>query len=184
MRRILFVVFMLLFVVSAIAIAAGVDDQGNPNDPAVNERANACYEGGSMEGKCDTDWEWVCGWHLIRAEADETYVMPEWCESLLPKPPASGEANVGGGNPCVFTNFLYFKITGPLNTSPNGAFYSDAGCTSGGGEGTLVQAADLSSANAICDSILGPRGLTNGGAVLAGGALPADYWFCSYSPPA
>src|SRR5215510_1893 len=56
----------ILLLVSIIVLAVGLDDQGNPNDPTVNERANACYEGGSMEGKCDTQWEWDGGWYLIR----------------------------------------------------------------------------------------------------------------------
>jgi len=60
----------------------GEDDQGNPNDPGINERANACFEYGTMENSCNTtdinengsveDWEvewmWTCGWYKIRAE--------------------------------------------------------------------------------------------------------------------
>lgn len=40
-----------------------------PNDPAVNPDANACFAGGSMEGTCVTDSEWIAGWIKIRNEA-------------------------------------------------------------------------------------------------------------------
>ena len=47
------VVVALLGLLAFGAMAQGVDDEGNTNDPAVNPRANACYEGGSMFDKCD-----------------------------------------------------------------------------------------------------------------------------------
>ncbi len=57
-------VIFLLFIMPLSVFA--LDDEGNPNDPNINERANACYEDGSMAGKCDTAWEWDGGWYLIR----------------------------------------------------------------------------------------------------------------------
>jgi PKD domain len=87
---------------------------------------------------------------------------------------------------CYATNFTDFAQTAPINTSPNGDFYfsSDGTCSDGiDVEGTLVRAADLSSASATCSSLLGPRGIVSGGAVAAGGDLAADYWFCSYVAP-
>ena len=60
------VVILSVFVV--MAYTPGFDDQGNFNDPAINPRANACYDGGTMEGKCDTEWEYNAGWYLIRFE--------------------------------------------------------------------------------------------------------------------
>lgn len=85
MKRLWIVLFILMFSVFAVS-AEGVDDQGNPNDPETNDRANACYEGGSMEGKCDTDWEWECGWHLIQFEygLTERDEFPAWCISIIP----------------------------------------------------------------------------------------------------
>lgn len=85
MKRIIILLVFTLFSV-VIVSADGIDDQGNPNDPNVNDRANACFEGGSMEGKCDTPWEWVCGWHLIQFEYDLTTRedFPNWCISILP----------------------------------------------------------------------------------------------------
>lgn len=78
---------LVLFSVAIVFAADGVDDNGNPNDPLVNEDANACFGGGEMEGKCDTDWEWTCGWHLIRY--NEGFItaeeFPIECSSLLPE---------------------------------------------------------------------------------------------------
>ena len=54
---------------------------------------NACFPGGSMEGKCTTDWEWSCGWYLARWQAMGGYAsrnedfMPANCTSLLPARP-------------------------------------------------------------------------------------------------
>lgn len=71
MKRIVLVLLLIVVLVMSFAIikaADSVDDQGNPNDPAVNDRANACYTGGSLEGKCDSDLLWAAGWYLIRFE--------------------------------------------------------------------------------------------------------------------
>lgn len=52
------------------------------NDPHTNDGANACLEGGTLEGYCnitdadsdgvvdefDVKWMWACGWYLIRAD--------------------------------------------------------------------------------------------------------------------
>lgn len=57
-----------IFALGSMLIFAQSDDQGDPNNPLSNGRANACYAGGSMEGKCDTEWEWEAGWYLIRFE--------------------------------------------------------------------------------------------------------------------
>lgn len=75
----------------AITFADGFDDQGNPNDPNENESANACFEEGSMDGKCVTNWEWECGWYLIRFEYGllSREDFPAGCASLLPPLPLS-----------------------------------------------------------------------------------------------
>lgn len=68
-----------------VVIAASAQDVSN--DPVVNPDANACYTGGTLEGKCITDDDWIAGWHLIRWEAglitgDE---MPALLRYVLPK---------------------------------------------------------------------------------------------------
>ena len=80
-------VVLTLLLLATQLVVAQVDDEGNVNDPTTNPRANACYEGGSMQDKCDTDWEWKCGWHLIRFEEGLTPLdqFPIECSSLLPE---------------------------------------------------------------------------------------------------
>ena len=68
----LFMVVLGLMLLCGAAVAQ--TDNGQPNDPFVNEQANACYAGGSLEGKCapdgngngivddyEADWAWNCG---------------------------------------------------------------------------------------------------------------------------
>lgn len=63
-----------------------VDDQGNPNDPAVNPRANACYAGASMDGKCHEEIDWIAGWYLIRFEDGiiSRDQVPDFVQWVLP----------------------------------------------------------------------------------------------------
>lgn len=87
LKRIILTLITILLAVVLVS-ADGGDDQGNPNDPDVNDRANACFEGGDMESKCDTEWEWMCGWHIIRLDDPQDEVsraeFPVACVSLLP----------------------------------------------------------------------------------------------------
>lgn len=42
----------------------------NAQDPTAGSKEdNACNEGGSMAGKCDTEWAWTCGWYIARWES-------------------------------------------------------------------------------------------------------------------
>jgi len=81
-----FIVLIVLLISSILVLAGGFDDRGEPNDPAVNERANACYEGGTLEGKCDSQLEWDAGWYLIRYEFGifQRTDIPGWVEWVLP----------------------------------------------------------------------------------------------------
>jgi hypothetical protein len=63
----------LIFIITAgallitLVVALAATNSENPNDPAVNPNANACYTGGSMEGKCKQDEQlWIAGWYAIR----------------------------------------------------------------------------------------------------------------------
>lgn len=75
----------------------------SPNDPAVNPDANACYDGGSMDGTCtrdrdvnddgvinelDTDYLFRCGWYKIRVKNDmmSESVLDKKCEFETPEP--------------------------------------------------------------------------------------------------
>lgn len=101
----------LLAVISLVLVFIGVlmaqDDQGDPNDPGVNDRANACYTGGSLAGKChttdadrdgdvdqlDVDFMWWCGWYLIRVEYKQLApsAAPEGCYFEPAPPPAPAD---------------------------------------------------------------------------------------------
>ncbi|MFN8376467.1 MAG: hypothetical protein U0694_26795 [Anaerolineae bacterium] len=71
MKRLLIIAIVsLLGLLTVHAEEQSVDDQGNPNDPAVNERANACYAGAAWEYTCGDDlYMWDAGWYYIRLQA-------------------------------------------------------------------------------------------------------------------
>jgi hypothetical protein len=110
---------LLIAVAATIVIAEkGYDDQGNVNDPRVNPRANACYEGGSLEGKCDTDIEWIAGWYLIRYE----YMMisrsefPKYLEWVLPPEVSPNQAVGTRTPPSTYTPASTRTAAPPTNT--------------------------------------------------------------------
>jgi hypothetical protein len=154
-KKLLFILFVLSFSILAFAL----DDQGNPNDPNVNDRANACYEDGSMAGKCDTDWEWEGGWYLIRFQAGliSREDFPAQYAILLPPLPQEEAADIPTGIPtagCVLTaasNYIDFNggnfLPSPVQT------YTDSGCTSAGsifGAPFVYTTGNLAAAAAIC----------------------------------
>lgn len=98
-----------LAVVAVLVVFVGAllaqDDEGNVNDPGFNPRANACFAGGSLEGKChttDADFDgdiddldiafmWWCGWFKIRVEYRHIppAAAPAGCHAVLTTPPAA-----------------------------------------------------------------------------------------------
>ena len=109
MKHFLLSLVVLLF--AALAVSAQ-ETVSNPNDPRVNEDANACNEGGSMAGKCHVDfdgngivddyedaWAWNCGWFMIRYEAGmvSRNALPSNCLSLIPLDLRCLVANFGFG---------------------------------------------------------------------------------------
>jgi hypothetical protein len=76
----------LMLVLSA-ALGLGLiaaEDAPEPNTP----EDNACYEGGVMAGKCDTEWAWKGGWYLARFLTDDLTreQVPDEFQILLPPP--------------------------------------------------------------------------------------------------
>lgn len=129
---------MLIMLFSVVLVSAdGVDDQGNPNDPNVNDRANACYTDGAMADKCDTPWEWICGWHVIRLDAQDEAsraAFPPACTSLLPAyieyvPPVTAPSTPSIG--CVQVTNIPSSIDfgGGYWLTGNVTFYQSADCT-------------------------------------------------------
>ncbi len=80
--RIFIVAVILMF--GVIIAAQGIDDRGQPNDPNINPRANACYTDGTWEDTCVNDWYWTCGWYLIRLEYEiyTTQHIPTFCGGM------------------------------------------------------------------------------------------------------
>lgn len=129
-------IFLLLFVLSSSILVFALDDRGNPNDPNVNERANACYENGSLAGKCNTDWEWEAGWYLIRFEAGliSRENFPAQFAILLPPLPVEEAAGteepvVTGPMNCQYRGSGQYINFGAGNYLPAGSpVYNDALC--------------------------------------------------------
>jgi hypothetical protein len=126
LRTLLVVPLLLLLAFLSFAL----DDQGNPNDPTVNDRANACYEDGSMAGKCDTAWEWEGGWYLIRFQFNliSREDFPTQYTILLPPLPEEetteyhlGCFPVGDG--------LYAKFNDGNYLPSPATYYNNAACT-------------------------------------------------------
>jgi hypothetical protein len=128
LKRFLLLIFFLF---STGFVLAQTDDVDNPNDPRVNETANACFEGGAMEGKCATEWEWVCGWYMIRLDYGifSREEIPGSCAILLPPlpestpyvPPTAGCVSLDPNYNLDFDGGNYLPYGAPL--------YWDTACT-------------------------------------------------------
>jgi hypothetical protein len=100
-------VYAQLIAILLAALAGGIvmgdpgrDDAGNSNDPTVNERANACYEGGSMAGKClDDEVLWIAGWYRIRFDYGLLSLenIPDWLAWVLPPDSAPSTCTIDIG---------------------------------------------------------------------------------------
>jgi hypothetical protein len=164
MKKLLYIVLLMLSL--SVAVQA-LDDQGNPNDPTINERANACYEDGSMAGKCDTQWEWEAGWYLIRFEYGliSREDFPAQYAILLPPLPveeaaATEEPVSYPTTGCVFTALggivmLYADFSGGNFLSSPVNFYDNSDCSGSADPSTvnLVYAPNgAADAQAICEN--------------------------------
>jgi hypothetical protein len=120
LRRISIVIAVLIFASLVSADDAGFDDHGNPNDPRINERANACYEGGTMEDRCRIEFDWQVGWYLIRLQFGllSREQVPSWV--------LSDEVV----NTCAFTwNPNYYVDFSHSNFINSGNYWGDPDCT-------------------------------------------------------
>lgn len=131
-------VAIILGLFCGLLILAGsslAQDPPEPNTPADN----ACYTGGDMEGKCDTDWEWRCGWHLARWQADGgwfgAYPMLDECVSLLPPRPVVDRQQQQPAAPmvfpsagCIATAVDFLDFGGGFAVAAPYPLYPDATC--------------------------------------------------------
>jgi hypothetical protein len=101
-RKVLFLVIILIL--SSLFVSA-------QDATEIDPEANACNEGGSMEGKCNIDfdengtvddyeilWAWTCGWYIARYDAGIFAEVPSYCQSLLPSEPIDIVEESGSGS--------------------------------------------------------------------------------------
>lgn len=74
---------LLLVLVVLAVLSGGVSAQ--EESPAEN----ACNPGGLMAGKCDTAWEWECGYYLAQFFEGKIASVPATCQSLVNTLPAN-----------------------------------------------------------------------------------------------
>jgi hypothetical protein len=99
---------------------ANFDDFGNANNPFTNQRANACYLGGSLAGICDTQWEWECGWGIIRVENGmiPSALLSQQCQALKASP-ATANVTATPAPTSVGTSTFSSNTSGGSNSSTN-----------------------------------------------------------------
>ncbi|MEO1644352.1 MAG: hypothetical protein AAFR67_04150 [Chloroflexota bacterium] len=123
----------------------GVDDQGNPNDPTINDRANACYTDPRFLNQCDTSIEWVCGYFVIRYDyglLDSQALETVGCGVYLPSEPEPVQMNTDSSQastvPPITTPNCQPNGNGAFINAPNNSFkntgenwekYPNPGCT-------------------------------------------------------
>jgi len=168
MRKLKFLVIL----VAAFALSVvGVLGQEAPfdNDPATNPDANACYEGGSMEDKCnddmngdgvvtqnEIDWAWNCGWYLIRYE-NNMGGLPADCVSLLD---GQFEAIARCIFDPLFEQFVYY--TGNPTEERNVFYFPEDPCIGDAqsfGDTAIVQTDNIEDAAMLCGEVLGGSGI-------------------------
>jgi hypothetical protein len=124
MQRIIFLVLIFVLGFSISFAQEPLDDQGNPNDPNSNDRANACYSGGAMAGKCTSEWEWICGWYMIRYDNGllSREEVPFSCFTLLPSQYTDEIAlgSSGGGGLANIASGCYDGAGGNFDRNYNG----------------------------------------------------------------
>lgn len=141
----------LIFGLTLASAAQQTNSEGRPED-------NACYTGGSLEGKCDwptdaeDEWAWDCGWYVARVDTGvfTVYDVPEWCNYFVAPRVICYDSFMPGQRD--------FILTGALNTVSNASGYLslDGTCTGGVAQTeTLVTGSNALDATATCQSLLG-----------------------------
>lgn len=179
MKRLLLLVLIVL--VAALPLANVYAE-----DPAIGSKEdNACNAGGSLEGKCDTPWAWVCGWYLARYQAGIIPSVISACSSLIPPVPDAAAEAEGFVTLCIEANIAAHDlvIDAPLNTLDN-AYYTvgnNNDCKDMFNIGwTVIVAGSQLGAEAIVDGLTGLVSASCTDLVAIGYIAPADWWLCHY----
>lgn len=148
---------------------------------------NACYPGGSMEGRCENELHWNAGWYRARWESklitrDDIPFIYQW---VVPAPPPVfvGESESGsgsGGSACYASANSSILSFGPVNEIYNALFFSlTTDCTTLNAPTTIITAADAVAAQQICDNLF-----VNAQAVVslvnAGYSAPTNLYACFF----
>lgn len=150
--RTIWILALLCLLFGLTLASAAQTVEGSPED-------NACYTGGSLEGRCDwpTDaedaWAWHCGWYIARVDIGVFTVndVPAWCNYFVaPQIVCYDSADPGQ---------VDFILSAALNTASNASGYSsvDGSCSGSVSQtDTIVTAVTALDAAAVCESLLGP----------------------------
>jgi len=187
----LIVMFVLLLGLAGITAADDVEatcslDGEDTSLPACfTPEDNACYAGGAMEGKCDTEWEWLGGWHLARLgslytrdnfPADFVTLLPGEAEAAAPAPAAPKAMCFSNGG----EDILYSGVPNKLGNIVR-AESDDGSCTdleSAPEDYRFIIVGSEEFAEDLCrdtfpDGDLDPM-------TYEGFDAPANYWLCEY----
>lgn len=180
----LLVLFVALLALTLVSTAQDENSGESPED-------NACYAGGSLEGKCDwptdaeDEWAWTCGWYIARVErgiiAESS--VPNWCNyfttpicyggggsvyevQMIGLPDRANNAIVHGtlDGTCSDPLFAITIITSPI-------------------DGPFLEVVDIASEK--CAEITGVPvyGAIPVSALIFIAGVPEDYWMCLETDP-
>ena len=186
-------VFVLLAALLALTMVSTAQEQ----TPAETPQENACYAGGSLEGKCDwptdaeDEWAWSCGWYIARVENGviSQAGVPDWCNHFKSSAPETL---------CyapLYEGLIDLALVAPIDTLKNARFYEsmDGTCTGEYFSFTMIRSVildledpdldvevDFAPAIEKCVAVTGkvevfplPIGVLG---IFDG--LPLDYWVC------
>jgi hypothetical protein len=170
------IILLVIIVLLVLFVPAYAQDDGGSTDD------NECLTGGVMEGKCTSDWHWICGWYLDNWFdkggwlANPPTDFPDWCNprSLLPPPPEPDKSSFPSGG-CVYNGPFYNDYSdfkGGWSLGAPSTVYGDAGCTSPifTWFDDIVYAPAPFDANALCQAAFGSNVIAH--------SAPSDVYVC------
>ena len=149
--------FVLLMVFASALTSA--EETPNPLDPRTNPDANACYSGGSMDGRCENQNHWNAGWYLIRWEhdlmqAEDIPAQYQWV--LYTRIPLAVQGQ--GQGECYSSSSSSVLYTGPANSLGNYLLFKTVtDCSLKGNSfstAAFIFANSFDDAMSLCDSII------------------------------
>ncbi|HUN06139.1 MAG TPA: hypothetical protein PLQ56_06040 [Aggregatilineales bacterium] len=148
---------------------------GTPDD-------NECYPGGTMAGKCDSDWLWKAGWEIARfndGRLTREQVNEAW-RFLLP-PPVEGLTGLAPGCYQSFDFSFDLQYFGPINTARNYISWDSSDGSCSGNivyEDAIIYATSLSEALDLCEMVWSDPFIDVYELYQSYAGIPANYWDC------